>query len=105
MFKKKLRPNAIGLLQALGVVIYIVLISTFLHYTNKFFETTPEIFVMILMLSLLVFSVAVTGSLVFLYPIYLLINKQKKESLIILAYTFLYCLLAILIIGFLVMVI
>ena len=51
------------------------------------------------MLTLLVFSAAVTGSLVFGYPVYLILNKQTKEGVSIFAYTllFLVVILAILI--------
>ncbi len=58
----------------------------------------PNILGWILMLFLLVFSAAVTGLLVFGYPVYLVLNKKIKEALKVLGYTFLYCLGIILIV-------
>ena len=50
----------------------------------------PGYFGIVPMLILLVFSVAVTGLMVFGYPTYLALNDQIKESLKTIIYTLLY---------------
>ncbi|HBK34782.1 hypothetical protein A2239_02070 [Candidatus Uhrbacteria bacterium RIFOXYA2_FULL_40_9] len=88
----------LGLLQAFSVSFYIGLISVFFTYVAPNLPSHPFVIGMI-MLTLLVFSAAVTGSLVFGYPVYLILNKQTKEGVSIFAYTllFLVVILAILI--------
>lgn len=90
MIKQKL--CLIGFLQALGVVVYAGLVSGFFHFLPRFFENEPGFLGMTLMLSLLVFSAAVSGSIVFGYSAYLALNQKIKEALRLLTYTFLYCL-------------
>lgn len=86
----------IGLLQALLVAIYCSLIATFFNYISQAIPR-PGFFGFFLMLILLVFSAAVTGSLVFAYPTYLaVINRKIKEAAAILAYTLTFSLLIIL---------
>ncbi len=95
---KKIDPPLIGLLQALGVVVYCVLIAGMLSLFAKTLTAPMGFFGSVLILVLLVFSVAVTGSIVFGYPAYLFLkNKQVKEALLILVYTLLYCLAFIII--------
>jgi len=89
--------STIGLLQALGITIYCGLISIFFNFMTKT-TAKPEIFGFFLILNLLVFSAAVTGSIVFGFPAYLAVVKNKiKEALTILAFTALYALAIILI--------
>lgn len=79
---------SIGLLQALGVVAYTSLISSFFWYMGENFpQAEPNFLFMVLMLTLLVFSAAVTGSIIFGYPAYLVLNKRVKEGLAIFGYT------------------
>ena len=59
----------------------------------------------VMMLSLLVFSVALVGILLFGFPIYLIINKKVKQALRILGYTFLWLLLIIILVVFIVFVV
>ena len=95
---KKFNPSTIGLLQALGVVVYCGLIAGMLNLFGKTITAPVGFFGSVLMLVLLVFSAAVTGSIVFGYPAYLFLkNKQVKEALLILVYTLLYCLAFIII--------
>jgi hypothetical protein len=96
---KKLTPNSIGLLQAIGVIIYCSIIAGFFYLMEKISPEPPMMMTGVaLMLFLFVFSAAVTGLLVFGYPAYLAINKNVKEALRVLGFTFLYSLLIIIII-------
>ena len=81
----------IGLLQSLLVAVYCGAVATFVNYMAKAIPKDPEIIGMFLVLSLLVFSAAVTGSLVLGYPVYLAIIKNKlQESIKVLAFTLLF---------------
>ena len=89
---KKINPSLIGLAQALGLVIYCALIAGLLWFLGNISVEPLGFFGSVLMLMLLVFSAAVTGSIVFGYPTYLVLNNRVKEALSILAFTLLYCL-------------
>jgi len=57
------------------------------------------------MLTLLVFSAAITGTLVFGYPVYLVLVKNKiKEALTILAFTLLFTFILILTTAILILI-
>ena len=102
---KKINPSIIGLLQALGVVIYCALIAGMLNLFGRTLAAPVGFFGSVLILVLLVFSAAVSGSIVFGYPAYLFLkDKQIKESLFILAYTLVYCLAFIIIASLLIAV-
>ena len=64
---------------------------------NQIMQTQEEIIMIATMLVLLVFSAAVTGSLVFGYPAYLAMQKKLKAAITLLGFTFLYFLGAIII--------
>jgi hypothetical protein len=89
---KKLHPSLIGLAQGLGVAAYCAVIAGLFQILKNSAVTAPGILASIFMLVLLVFSVAVTGSIVFGYPAYLALKNQIKEAISILAFTLLYCL-------------
>lgn len=96
-FLEKASASTLGFLQALGLILYCGLIALF-FYTMTKSSTQPGFFGFFLMLMLLVFSAAVSGSLVFGYPAYLaLIRNKIKEALTILVFTLLYILGIILI--------
>ncbi len=59
---------------------------------NRFFPKESVFWVTILILILLVFSVAISGAIVFGYPAYLVLKGKIKEALSVFAYTLLYCL-------------
>jgi hypothetical protein len=100
---KKLNLSTIGLLQASGLTIYCSLIVGILSWFEKGFFAPPGFLGLLLMLVLLVFSAAVTGSIVFGYSAYLFLkHKKTKEPLSILAFTLLYCLAIIMIIAILI---
>lgn len=74
---------------ALATAIYIILIATFLTNASQIFgkEEPKTVLVPIVMLSLLVFSVAVTGSLIFGRPILWYLDGKKGEAVLLLCYT------------------
>jgi len=86
----KKHPALVGFMQALGIVIYCLLISSFFNFIGQRVDSEPQFLGTILFLFLLVFSAALCGTLVFAYPSYLLIQKETKRALTILGYTFLY---------------
>lgn len=84
----------IGLLQAIGVITYCVLIALLFNSLSKASIQEPIGFIgSAMMLVLLVFSAGVTGSIVFGYPAYLFFKQGKvKEPLLILLFTSICCL-------------
>lgn len=103
---KYMKPNKlslIGFLQALGLVAYCSLVASLIWGLGRTFDSSPGISGIIFSLFLLAFSVAVCGSIVFGYPVYLVVNKNIKDALNVLLYTLLYCLgllAAVLVISF-----
>lgn len=102
MKQKKLNPSLIGLLQALGIVVYCALVVGLFHLLKDVFLSLPAILASGISLVVLVFSAAVTGSLVFGRVAYLALNKKIKQGLAVLGYTLLYCLGLIIVIVVLV---
>ncbi|MBU0646576.1 hypothetical protein KJ611_03875 [Patescibacteria group bacterium] len=90
----KKTPWKIGLLQAAGVVFYIMLIVGLLTSMNHFVSVPNEFLAGTIMLSLLVFSAAATGSMVFGYPAFLAANQKVKEAFSVFAYTLVFLLAA-----------
>ena len=88
----KTNPSLISFLQALAMVIYCTLVGGFFWLANKFFVVSQGFLVSVLMLVFLVFSVAVSGAIVFGYPAYLALNQKVREALSLLIYTLLYTL-------------
>ncbi len=88
----------IGLAQALAVAVYCGLVAWFLRVAGNYFNEPVGVLGTALILVLLVFSAAVSGSIVFAYPAYLILNKRTKEGLSVLGYTFIFCLIIMLII-------
>ena len=85
--KNKIVKN--GVLNALGTAVYIILVSTFLFYIPKIFdsEKPDTLFAPVAMISLLVFSVALVGSLLFGRPILWYWDGQKKEAVSLIIWT------------------
>jgi len=82
----------IGLAQAAGVAMYCLFVSWIFSFLRNFPDAQlPPLFAPAFMLMFLVFSAALTGSLVFGYPVYLLINKEIKRAISILLFTLLFC--------------
>jgi hypothetical protein len=80
-----------AILHAALTVLYITCIASVLTYVEKVFEAPQSKTVLgpILMLSLLVFSVAMVGSLIFGKPILWYWDGKKKEAVLLLIYTLL----------------
>ena len=94
---EKEKPYVIGACQALGVTVFCALVAIFFHFMAQT-KHEPGFFGFFAMLMMLVFSAAVTGSIVFGYPAYLALVKNKiKEALTILSYTLLFSFLIILV--------
>ncbi|MBU1202772.1 hypothetical protein KKH39_01885 [Patescibacteria group bacterium] len=96
---KKTSPAFLGLLQALGVVIYCLIIGFFFSFMAKYGNKEADnILTTALMLTILVFSAAVTGLIVFGRPVYLVMQKKVKEAMNLLGYTFLFLFFIIIIV-------
>ena len=85
------KSYVIGLLQAVGVTIYCLLVSLVFSLLRRMPVDPPALLTMSFMLLFLVFSASVTGALVFAYPVYLAMNKEIKKALHVLLYTLLFC--------------
>lgn len=94
----KLKPSIIGLLQAIGVCVYCLLIALLLQGLNSANATPPRLLGGALLLILLVISAAICGALVFGIPAILALDKEIKKALFVLGYTFLYLILIFIII-------
>jgi hypothetical protein len=67
---------------------YIVLVASFFFYGLRRFSSQPDtVFAPMLVLMLLVFSAALTGTLVFGRPILWYMDGKKKEAISLLGYT------------------
>ncbi|MFH0779822.1 MAG: hypothetical protein V1928_03085 [Parcubacteria group bacterium] len=98
-------PALIGFFQALGIAIYCGIVAGIFNLAERFFKDKPDsAFAPALMLTLLVFSAALCGLIVFGYPIYLAMNKDIKKALRVLFYTLLFVLAIILIIIFIIII-
>ena len=99
---KKILKYAV--INSLGTAAYIVLVvSLIFSLGNKFSGGDETIFIPIAMLMLLVFSVALVGSLIFGRPIIWYLNGKKKDAVLLLVYT-LGIFLAITLIAFLLLI-
>ncbi len=70
-----------GFLLALGVLVYVALVSFIMHSGEKAFGNDNQIFTVVAMLMLLVLSAAIVGSLIFGLPIYYIFDKQIRPAL------------------------
>lgn len=77
-----------GLVNSLGVLIYVFLVSLILNNGAKIFgEVDNELFAPVVFLMLFVFSALTTGSLILGKPILLYLEGAKKEAIKLLFYT------------------
>lgn len=95
-----------GMLQAGGVLVYVLLLTTFFSQANRWFgETDRDIFSPAAAMMMFVFSALVTGGLVLAKPLMMYIDGQKKEGLKLLFFTglglFIFTLLTFLILALL----
>jgi hypothetical protein len=90
------RHIQLGILTGIGTVAYCGAVALLMTTMNKIFAEMPgQGLAIVTILLLLVFSAAVTGSLVFGYPAYLFIQKKFKEGI----YTVVASLLTIIVLG------
>ncbi|MFH1631724.1 MAG: hypothetical protein ABIA47_01715 [bacterium] len=92
------KPALAGLLQAIGVAAYVTTISAIMMMLGNSVIDPSEMIMGVIILMLLVFSAAITGALVFGYPVYLAHNKKIKEALQTFGYTLFYMALIVLLI-------
>ena len=69
-----------GLVDALGVAIYVVTVAFIMTNGSKVFGSTPSVLVPTVILMLLVLSVAMVGSLIFGRPTFMYFEGMKKEA-------------------------
>lgn len=92
-------------LNALGTAVYVALVGIFMYIMNHSdFPDESSILIPIGMLMLLVFSVALVGSLIFGRPVFWYIDGKKKEALRLLAYTLIIFLAITVVVLFLLLV-
>ncbi|MDC0449009.1 hypothetical protein OAL67_00145 [bacterium] len=101
--RKHIEAWKIGLLQAAGIAIYILAISSFMSLMSKMFvRRTPQPIVMgVIMLLIFSISALVCGLIVFTHPVKLAVKKQLRESIVVVIWTsvFLVGLIALVISG------
>lgn len=92
-----------ALFNSIATLAYIVIIVLFVLSFQGIFQGKPDtMFIPIAMLTLFVFSAALTGFLVFGKPLIWYFDGKKKEALSLVAWTFLFLFIFV-IIAFLVM--
>ena len=76
-------------LNALGTLLYVVFVASFLSHTSQIFADAPQktVLIPIAMLLLLVCSASITGSLVLGRPILWYLDGKKKEAVSLLMAT------------------
>jgi hypothetical protein len=79
-----------GFLSALGVSLYTLLVSFVMQNGQNWFGPVNGVFGAMTLLMLLVFSVAVVGSLLFGWPTYLVITGDKSAGIKQLLYNLLW---------------
>jgi hypothetical protein len=99
---KNLSPNTIGLLQAIGIILYCALIASFFNFLEKTQAKPPAMLGFIVILFLLVVSATITGLMVFGYPVVLALDKKITRALQVIAYTLLYSVLIIILVLFII---
>jgi hypothetical protein len=70
-----------SLLHSLGVVVYVTLVATVMHYGNQWFGTVDTIFTSIAVLLLLCVSAATVGGLVFGAPAVWFLSGKRREGI------------------------
>lgn len=76
-----------GLLNTIGTVLYVALVVTIIHNTERFSHSNNEILTGMTVLTTFILSAAITGGLVLGKPILLYLNGQKNEAVKLFTYT------------------
>lgn len=91
MNMKKNSPAKIGLLQALGIALYVSLFASVMWNIGEWGRNTgiklPEIAIAIIMLTTFIVSATICASLMFAYPISRFMKGEKKEAYQTVAYS------------------
>ena len=74
-------------LNSVGVVIYVILLVSFIFSLQRFSQKPDTIVIPIVMLLLFICSAAITGFLVFGKPVMLYIDGKKKDAISLLCHT------------------
>lgn len=93
-----------GLLHALGVLAYIIIVVTIMSNNEKVFRGTPEFVIGTFMLTLFVVSACITSGLVLGRPIYMYLEGAKKPALALLAATIMWLFLILLCVAALMLI-
>lgn len=88
-----------ALLDAAGIAIYILAVASFMSYVPNTFEQQKSVLVPVTMLSLLVLSAAITGSLMFGRSVLWYLDGNKKDAVTLL-FAKLVCMLIVFVISF-----
>ena len=85
-------------LNALGTVAYITLVALIMSSLQKFASDKPDsFFAPVLFLTLFVLSAAITAGLVLGKPLSMFLSNEKKEAVILFAYTLAWLFVAVII--------
>jgi hypothetical protein len=76
-----------ALVNSLGVAAYVFLVAVFMQNANRLFGKADSMFSGMAAMLLLVFSAALTGSLVFGKTVLMYLDNAKKEAVWLLGYT------------------
>jgi len=88
----------IGLVNALGVAVYVFIVSFIIRNGEKIFGEMKDVFGPVAFLLIFVFSAAITGGLVFGRPVMLYLESRKAEAVKLFFYTLGWLLIVILLI-------
>lgn len=101
---KNLKPLNLGLLQAVAVLVYCLLVGLLFMSLDSLFGTAEApILGITFMLILCVFSVAIMGLVVFGYPLYFAIHQEVTRALKTVAYTVLFSFVWFVILGLIIL--
>jgi len=81
----KIIKNA--LINAVLAIAYIAVVATFINNAERLFGQVNKVLSSMAFLSLLVFSVAMMGTIIFARPAIWYLDNQKKEAVKLLGYT------------------
>ena len=87
---KKISCLLIGLMQAIAVFVYVLLVSLLMKKLEDVNFVAADFWGPLTVLFLLVVSAAICGVILFAYPAYLLIEKQIKRALYVCLWTLLF---------------
>lgn len=103
----KMNPKMAGLVQALGLGLYVGFFVALVQFIQQWFILRPiapnPIFSAFLFLLAFVISALVCGSIVFIYPIFLFFAEKKNETIEVVIWTaiwLIFMFLILLILGF-----